>query len=385
MFGLPLSFLTPYICERLYSETDFYNEAHNAEKTAEFIASEPSLRDRIYVPKVYTDISTKRIMVAEWIDGVSVAEREVLTGPYRDDNSVGHPLSTPRVVSNRTGAIRRLRSKNPRVYGLGLREKDVMQACVDIFCAQMFLFGWVHCDPHPGNILVRRLPNGRPQLVLLDHGLYVMTTPEFRHQYALFWKSLFTFDNETINRIASGWGIGNADLFASATLLKPYRGGNNEVTTLMGGSKNGGPKTAFEASQQAREKIAEFIVNQEQMPRELVFIGRNLRIVQENNRTLGAPVNRLKIIANWASYALTRSVAEAGMERSWRERVSGWWDHALFKFVVLSLDAAFWWGRVKQTLFGGMGFEEEMELRMRRVAKEEFGVEIQGDMNIFTA
>jgi aarF domain-containing kinase len=32
--------------------------------------------------------------------------------------------------------------------------------------------GWIHCDPHPANVLVRRLNDtSRPQLVLLDHGL----------------------------------------------------------------------------------------------------------------------------------------------------------------------------------------------------------------------
>lgn len=39
----------------------------------------------------------------------------------------------------------------------------------------IFKFGFVHCDAHPGNILVRRKPKSNPldyQIVLLDHGLY---------------------------------------------------------------------------------------------------------------------------------------------------------------------------------------------------------------------
>jgi len=104
-------------------------------------------------------------LVAEWIDGVGVAERQVLTGPYRDDNSVGHTLNTPRSISNRQGPIRRVRGVgegysgrgNERIYGLGVREKDVMQTMVDVFCAQMFLFGFVHCDPHP--VYSRRSPS----------------------------------------------------------------------------------------------------------------------------------------------------------------------------------------------------------------------------------
>jgi len=384
MFGLPLSFLTPYICERLESETDFFSEAANAQRTAAFIVTEPTLRDRAYVPKVYNELLTRRVMVAEWIDGIGVDQREIITGTYRDESSVGHPMNTPRPISTRQGPIRRIKARNSRVYGLGVREKDVMQTMVDVFCGQLFIFGWVHCDPHPGNILVRRRPNGKPQLVLLDHGLYITTTPEFRHKYALFWQALFTFDNRTIRDISSSWGIGNVDLFASATLLKPYRGGSKEIATIVGGHKNGGHKTAYEASQAAREKIAEFIINQDKMPRELIFIGRNLRIVQENNRTLGTPVNRLKIIANWASYALTRSVEQAGLTRSFGERIRAWYSHALFKAVVFTLDAAFWYGQLRQLLFGGLGFEEEMDIRMRRVAKDEFGLAIQGD-NIFTA
>lgn len=370
------------------------NEAHNSQRTAAFIASEPSLRGRAYVPKVYSEYTTQRIMTAEWIDGVAVSEREILTSPYRDESSVGHPLYTRRTTTAASGPIRRLRgdsytpwdpssNRQKRVYGLGLAPRDIMRTMLDLFCAQMFLFGWVHCDPHPGNILIRRLPSGKPQLVLLDHGLYITTTPEFRHQYATFWKSLLTFDNATIARIADQWGIGNADLFASATLLRPYQGGTREVATLVGGSSAGGPSTAFEAHQEMRRKMEAFLYDQEKMPKELIFIGRNLRIVQANNQNLGAPVNRVKIISNWASSCLTRSLREAGLERSWRERARGWMNHVVFKLVVLAFDISFYIGRARQTLFGGMGFEEELEDRLRRVAKEELGMELQGE-GVFT-
>ena len=40
----------------------------------------------------------------------------------------------------------------------------------------IFKFGYVHCDPHPGNVLVRKdRATGRPQIVLLDHGLYTVS------------------------------------------------------------------------------------------------------------------------------------------------------------------------------------------------------------------
>lgn len=308
LFALPLSYFAPYISARLLQETDFLNEASNAERMREFVASEPSLKDRVHIPKVYKELSTRRIMVAEWIDGVGVAEREILKGPYRGPNWIGHELGTPISVVIREGPRKRIRGegigawdrkeKKTPIYGLGLSERDIMKTMVDLFCAQMFLFGWLHCDPHPGNILIRRKASGRPELILLDHGLYISTTPEFRRQYAQFWKSLLTFDNDTINKVAEEWGIGNSDLFASATLLRPYTGGNNDIAKIVaGGKEEGSAKTAYEAHVMMREKMGEFLNDQEKMPKELIFIGRNMRIVQANNQ-LASPASHFPPLPN---------------------------------------------------------------------------------------
>lgn len=32
----------------------------------------------------------------------------------------------------------------------------------------------MHCDPHPGNILIKKTDDG-PQIILLDHGLYTVS------------------------------------------------------------------------------------------------------------------------------------------------------------------------------------------------------------------
>ena len=42
-----------------------------------------------------------------------------------------------------------------------------------LFYSEMiFVNGYVHCDPHPGNIFVRRDPSNGVEIVFLDHGLY---------------------------------------------------------------------------------------------------------------------------------------------------------------------------------------------------------------------
>ena len=42
-----------------------------------------------------------------------------------------------------------------------------------LYSEMIFEHGYIHSDPHPGNVLVRR-HNGEEQIVLLDHGLYTV-------------------------------------------------------------------------------------------------------------------------------------------------------------------------------------------------------------------
>jgi aarF domain-containing kinase len=45
-----------------------------------------------------------------------------------------------------------------------------------IYSRMIFSHGFVHCDPHPGNVLVNPIGDAKKdrefQIVLLDHGLY---------------------------------------------------------------------------------------------------------------------------------------------------------------------------------------------------------------------
>ena len=225
--------MVPYINERIMLETDFENEAKNSEKLAAFIGKEPRLRDRVYIPKVYHELSSKRVMTAEWIEGVRLWDKDMITRPWKGGRSVGSPGcdETPLDPSGgrfpaakskifRDSGIPENESENSasvkpqrdwwkgadKSGGLGLQLKDVMSTIMDVFSAQMFLYGFLHCDPHPGNIFVRRRPNGRAQVVLIDHGLYIQMSPRLRHQYALLWKSLLALDNKTIAAIAKQWG-----------------------------------------------------------------------------------------------------------------------------------------------------------------------------------
>ena len=47
-------------------------------------------------------------------------------------------------------------------------------------------FRYIHCDPHPGNLLVRRADGGDVEIVLLDHGLYTVSSHTSTGEPSLF-------------------------------------------------------------------------------------------------------------------------------------------------------------------------------------------------------
>ncbi|KAL8734639.1 MAG: hypothetical protein Q9181_003123 [Wetmoreana brouardii] len=164
LFDIPLYSLVPYISERLLLETDFVNEADNSERMAKLVAGESRLRGRVYIPKVYRELSSKRIMTAEWIEGVRLWDKETLTRPWQgrwrqgSPGCKGAPLDPPN--SQRVTEVTRNHPSEERLKpnrdwwkgpsgkgGLGVSLKDTMQTMVDLFSAQMFLWGWVRDSP----------------------------------------------------------------------------------------------------------------------------------------------------------------------------------------------------------------------------------------------
>ncbi|KAF4549305.1 ABC1-like protein [Elsinoe fawcettii] len=387
-FDIPLYSLVPYISERLLMETDFREEAKNADRMRELVQGEPRLRDRVYIPQVYHELSSKRIMTAEWIEGVRLWDREAITGSWQGGWRQGSPGAQGRQLTPPTQTeMANLRAEgNPNHLkpardawrgkdgkgGLGLNYSPVMETMVSLFSAQMFLWGLVHCDPHPGNIFIRRKPNGSPELVLIDHGLYITMSDKFRQEYAQFWKALMTFDNSTIGRIVKGWGINSPDLFASATLMRPYTGGDNSTSEeIRQISKKEERERAYAMQMRMRQGVREILGDEKKWPRELIFIGRNLRIVQGNNQFLGSPVNRVKITGVWASRALAE---EKGI--GIRERTRLYLSHVVFRTVLLGSDLVWWWSRLRQWIGWGQGMDDDIEQSMRTMAKG-FGIEMQ--------
>lgn len=80
----------------------------------------------------------------------------------------------------------------------------------------IFSNGFVHCDPHPGNVLIRPGKNANKksvndndfEVVLLDHGLYQKLSEEFRYNYANMWMAIIKRDLPKIESLAKIFNTG---------------------------------------------------------------------------------------------------------------------------------------------------------------------------------
>ena len=97
------------------------------------------------------------------------------------------------------------------------------QILIEIFAKMIFYHGHVHCDAHPGNILVRPNPDNtkEPQVVLLDHGFYSDLDDDFRLDFCRLWYAMVTMDYASVKSISARLGIG--EYFRYLPLLFTYR------------------------------------------------------------------------------------------------------------------------------------------------------------------
>jgi ubiquinone biosynthesis protein len=120
-----VSDLADEFAERLREELDFEIEARNASDIAANLDGDGTVR----IPSVFHDLTTRRVLVMEWLDGVSVRE-------------------------------------TAEIDELGFDRRELAEELLRCVMQQMLVDAQYHADPHPGNVMVLR--DGR--LGLIDFG-----------------------------------------------------------------------------------------------------------------------------------------------------------------------------------------------------------------------
>lgn len=79
---------------------------------------------------------------------------------------------------------------------------DIDRKLFTIFSEQIFNTGFVHADPHPGNVFIRKRKDGKPEIVLLDHGLYESLPLSMRSPLCSFWEAIVLKDQSKMDKYA---------------------------------------------------------------------------------------------------------------------------------------------------------------------------------------
>jgi aarF domain-containing kinase len=79
----------------------------------------------------------------------------------------------------------------------------------------IFRAGFVHSDPHPGNLFIRKDAEGQLELVLLDHGIYVELSESTRLAYTKLWRGILSQDEQMIKGASKELGADLYELFTA--------------------------------------------------------------------------------------------------------------------------------------------------------------------------
>ncbi|XP_054944628.1 aarF domain-containing protein kinase 1 isoform X2 [Physeter macrocephalus] len=266
-------------------ELDFLNEGRNAEKVAQMLKH----FDFLKVPQIYWELSTKRVLLMEFVDGGQVNDRDYMERNKIDVNEISRHLGK-------------------------------------MYSEMIFVNGFVHCDPHPGNVLVRKCPGtGKVEIVLLDHGLYQVLTEEFRLDYCHLWQSLIWTDMKSVKKYSQRLGAG--DLYPLFTCMLTARSWDS-VNRGIGQT----PVTATEDSE-IRNNAANYLP---QISRLLSLVPRQMLLIFKTNDLLRGIEAALGTRASATSFLnMSRCCIKALAAHKKKN------THSFFRRAQISLSEAF--------------------------------------------
>ncbi|MBD3242223.1 MAG: phosphotransferase [Chitinivibrionales bacterium] len=137
----------------LDKELDFAVESSHIARFRKDFEHEP----KIIAPAVYGSLSTRRVLVTEFVHGVGVLDLDQL-------RQMGHDT------------------------------RDIARRGAEAMLKQIFDFGFFHADPHPGNILVQQ--DGT--ICFLDFGAVGILPPSLRYHLGLILYGVVTKDSQRI-------------------------------------------------------------------------------------------------------------------------------------------------------------------------------------------
>ena len=249
-----------------YEEIDFITEAANCKRFKEMFKDDQT----IYIPEVYDEYTTRRLLVLEWIDGIKINDYDALE----------------------TAGIDRL---------------EVANRTVQAYFHQFFDEGFFHADPHPGNIFVKPGTSGNgPIIEFVDFGMVGSITSAMKKAMRDLFLSFLTRDSETMVEALSNLGFIGKGANTSALerglslLLDQFYG-----MTLGEAREMDIPEVA--------DEVGKLLYGQPfQIPAQFTFVGRAISTLVGVSTGLAPDFNFIDVAAPYARKFLGLNTDEIG-------------------------------------------------------------------------
>ncbi|KAH9767080.1 putative ABC1 protein [Citrus sinensis] len=282
----------------------------------------PHIANYIYAPKVYWNLSTSKLLIMEFVDGAQV---------------------------NDVKSIRKL----------GIDPHEVSRLVSQAFAEMMFKHGFVHCDPHAANLLVRPVPSEKksilgkrkPQLILIDHGLYKELDATTKFNYAALWKALIFADANAIKEYSVKLGAGEDlyVLFAGILTMRPWnRVTDRAVDHLVIKGTDGDRSELQMYASQYFPQITELL---RRLPRVILLMLKTNDCLRAVNNCLlqGSSPESFVIIGRVSSKAVIE--AKLLQSKSFLRRLSVWLEEILLEVRLFSIEMFLWLLQIRKALF----------------------------------
>ncbi len=230
----------------IHREIDLLNEVTNIEKFRENFQND----SRIYIPRVFHELCTSRVLVQEHIDGIKI-----------DD--------VPKLKTN---------GNNPKL---------IARAGADIFLKQILIHGFFHADPHPGNLFIK----DNNSLVPVDFGMVGRISPQLKAQMIDFLLGVAEMEPDRITHALLKIGIIENGFETEA--LK------EDIFYVL---------NKFEGRTLRDISVRDFIndINrvirkyQIRIPQDLLYLGKALSQIESIGRKLDPDFNTIEFLKNFA-------------------------------------------------------------------------------------
>lgn len=264
-------------CKSLRMETDFTIEAANIARITKLMKDNPYL----IFPTVFREYSSKGVLTMEFVEGYSITQVE-------------------------------------RLKQDGVRPDFIARTMAKSFSKMIFELGFVHADPHPGNLFIQIRPNGEQKLVLLDNGLYAELSEVTRTNYARMWVGIINRDEELLKEATINLGVGFAHrLFVSMVTNQSFESvidaNEGDVYKRLKGSSPAEEKRR-QSMMFAKRWRKEILECMERVNRDMLLLFKIHNYIEAIDTKLGQPINNYWYTAKFAF--------ESNMKRasSWKNR-----------------------------------------------------------------